>query len=435
MINSAVVETGDRSGLSEGLAPSLDLGLAQPAAQNPRDGAARVAIVCDLLEEQWPSMDLVAEMLLANLERNASEEIAVTALRPDFGARFAALPGIGQLRLARKADRMLNRFWYYPRVIANSSRNFDLFHIVDHSYAHLAHRLPANSIVITCHDVDPFRCLFEPAAEKRSPIFRKMSQHILSGLRKAARVVCVSEATKAELVEHRLVPAERLVVIHNGVDPIFSAEPDAPADRELAALLGPKTGDAGLELLHVGSTTERKRVDVLISVFAALLGEFPEARLIQVGGALTDIQAELARRLGVGERIKVLPPIKRSILSAVYRRAALVLLPSDREGFGLPVVESLACGTPVVASELPAFKEVGGEAVVYCPPGNVQQWVRQVAALLLERHNQPEHWAARQLSGRQRAAVFSWSENARKTAEVYASMRQASSQEKGGRFP
>ncbi len=426
-MNNVVIETRDRLGLSENLAPSLDLGLAQRTPRSPHDAAMRVAIICDLLEERWPSMDLVAEMLFINLKRIASGEIAATALRPKFDARFALLPGIGQLGLARKTDRMLNRFWYYPKVIAHSSSNFDVFHIIDHSYAHLAHWLPSNSIVVTCHDVDPFRCLFKPAAENRSAIFRKMSRHMLSGLRRATRVICVSEATKADLLEHRLVAAERLVVIHNGVDPIFSAEPNAQAESELAALLGPKLGDAGPELLHVGSTIERKRVDVLISVFAALLEKFPAARLIQVGGALTNSQAELARRLGVGERIKVLPPIERSILSAVYRRAALVLLPSDREGFGLPVVESLACGTPVVASELPPFKEVGGKAVVYCPPGNVQQWTRQVAALLLEHRNQPEHWAARQLSGQQRAAVFSWSENARKTAEVYASLRQASS--------
>ncbi len=79
-----------------------------------------------------------------------------------------------------------------------------------------------------------------------------------------------------------------------------------------------------------------------------------------------------------------LPFLERPQLAALYRRASVVVLPSDREGFGLPVVEAMACGTPVIASDIPALREVGGAAALYCPPGDVGQWAETLAQLQRE---------------------------------------------------
>jgi glycosyltransferase involved in cell wall biosynthesis len=171
--------------------------------------------------------------------------------------------------------------------------------------------------------------------------------------------------------------------------------------------------------LHVGSTIERKRIDVLLRVFAALRKDFPGARLIRVGGSFTRAQARLLEQLNLTEAVIVLPRLERDILAAVYRRAAVVLQPSEREGFGLPVVEAMACGTPVVASCIPVLREIGGEAAVYCPVGDVSSWTETLAQLLVEKAEYPEQWEQRRAKSLTQAAKFSWAEYANQMVDVY----------------
>src|SRR5262249_41384900 len=162
---------------------------------------------------------------------------------------------------------------------------FDLFHIIDHSYSHLAHLLPAGRVVVTCHDLQTFRCLLNPAREPRSWAFRLMTERILNGLQKADRISCDSEATRAELLPHQLVEPEQAVVIPNGVAPVYSSRPELCGDRAAAQLLGP--AGASIELLNVGSTVPRKRIDILLCAFGAALKLRPNLRLVRVGGCLT----------------------------------------------------------------------------------------------------------------------------------------------------
>jgi glycosyltransferase involved in cell wall biosynthesis len=142
-------------------------------------------------------------------------------------------------------------------------------------------------------------------------------------------------------------------------------------------------------------------------------------RLWRVGGPYTPGQARQARDLGIEDRIVVLPFVSRAVLAALYRRAALVLLPSQREGFGLPVIESMACGTPILCSDLPVLREVGADAAAYCAVGEPSAWATRVCALLAEREDQPEKWRARQASGLARAAAFTWQRYAAGMQDVY----------------
>lgn len=380
-------------------------------------GQPRVAIVCDLVEEHWPSMDLVADVLLAGLGNGHAGGFEVARLRPAMRRRFTRAGAAAGRRF--NADRVLNRFFDYPRALRRRRDEFDLFHVVDHSYAQLVHHLPAERTVVTCHDLDAFRCLLEPGeAARRSPLFRRMTRRVLEGFLKAARVSCVSAATRDELLKHKLFPPERLTVIPNGVHPSLSREANAEADDEAARLLG--AGDAEtIELLHVGSNVARKRIDVLLKVFAEVRKRVPRARLVRVGGAFTAAQAALVEALNLKSAITVLPFLKPDVLAAVYRRAALVLQPSEREGFGLPVAEALACGTPVVASRIPALGEVGGDAAVYAPVGDTEAWADAVNVLLCERAYDPARWAARRAAGVRRAARFTWENYVAQTGALY----------------
>jgi glycosyltransferase involved in cell wall biosynthesis len=357
-----------------------------------------VALLCDSPDEQWPSMDLVGQMHAAQLSAlNVPHQVFAPPIRrrtPSFAL-----------------DRLLFRFGDYPAFARRLK--FDPFHVIDHSYSQLLHILPPGRTVVTCHDIDTFRSVLEPARDRRGRAFRLMTSRIISGFRQAAHVACDSIATYNEIRKFDLIPAARLSVVPLGVHPSCSPQPDDLADQEAARLLN---GFSGPALLHVGSTIARKRIDLLLRIFAKVHAKHPDLRLIRVGGALTPAQRDLAQQLHLDGLILELPFLDRPVLAAVYRKATLVLQPSDAEGFGLPVAEAMACGTPVIASDLPVLREVGGEAAVYCPPGNEAIWANEVLGLL----NIPLN--SLRIASLRHASHFSWVIYTKLMLDVYNSL-------------
>jgi glycosyltransferase involved in cell wall biosynthesis len=417
-----VLKTGASTEIGSGL--RLDMELGDASGARPKNGVAsrqsarlpRVAVIADLREEGWPSMDLVARMLFEGLRREHAGEFSAELICPPMRRRFS---GAGQTSGARfNTDRLINRFRDYPRQVRRVRGEFDLFHIVDHSYSQLLHQLPPERTVVTCHDLDTFRCLLDPSTEPRPAPFRLMTRRVLDGFRKAARVACDSTSTRDELLGQGLFSPERVAVIPNGVHPAFSPERDAEAEREAARLLGGME-EGACDLLHVGSTVGRKRIDVLLETFAAVRKEFPRARLIRVGGEMSAAQKSLAAKLKACDALVVLPYLKTEVLAAVYRRAALVLQPSEREGFGLPVVEAMACGAHVVASDLPVLREVCGDAATFCAVGDAASWARASVGLLRERASGGASWHARGEAGIRRSSRFTWEGYVEKTIALY----------------
>ena len=362
----------------------------------------RLAVLCDARDEGWPSMDLVGEMLVAALEGPLGAEAEVTALRPSLPRLARRLPGLPP-RLALNADRLAGRYLAIPDR-ARRLAPHDAYHVADHSYAHLARWLPAGRTGVFCHDADAFRSLFDPR-ERRPAWFRALSRHVLSGLQRAAVVFHSTLAVRAELERHGLVDPARLVHAPYGVAPEFT--PDGP---------GPRDSLAGRRyLLHVGSAAPRKRLDLLLDAFARVRREVPDLLLVQVGAVLGPALRAQLHALDLSGALVQPPPLSRPELAALYRGAALVLLPSDAEGFGLPVLEALACGAPVLASDLPVLREVAGDAARYAPPGAAGAWADLTLAILDGRSppGPPRTERLRQV------AKFTWEAHARAILRAY----------------
>jgi glycosyltransferase involved in cell wall biosynthesis len=366
----------------------------------------RLALLCDYPEEGWISMELTAEMLWRGLVEHHAQAFEVERVCPPFRRHLTRLPGVRGLRFAFNGDRALNRHWHYPRFLRREAAAFDVFHVCDHSYAQLVHALPPERTGVYCHDLDAFRCLLEPEREPRPPWFRALARRVLHGLQKAAVVFHNSLDTRRRIEKYGLVEPSRLVYAPLGVAAEFRPENNGEAP-----------GIDGPYVLAVGSCVGRKRLDVLFDVFAALRPRFPGLRLVKVGSAFTDAQRAQITRLRLAPDLVALHGLKRGRIAALYRGASAVLLPSEAEGFGLPLIEGLACGAPVVASDLPVLREVGGDAAVYCPVGDVPAWVEQVSRLLADPTGGPT-WAVRLAQ----ASRYTWSAHAAVIARTYQSL-------------
>jgi glycosyltransferase involved in cell wall biosynthesis len=368
----------------------------------------RVAILSDYREENWYSMDLVGDMLTDHLAREHENRVHALQIVPRMPQPF----GSRREGFLKNAHRALGRFVAYPREVRRKRDNFDLFHIVDHSYAHLALELPPERVIVTCHDLDAFSALLS-GSPALSPFRATLTRPILAGLQRAAWVVCASDATRQQLLQHQLVRAERTSVVHNGVHPAFTASPNPNIDAAIARLLN--SGESP-EVLHVGSTIRRKRIQDVLGIFAKLRARLPRLRLLRVGGVFTSEQQRLVRELGLQNYIDVFPHIDAAQLASVYRRARVLIQPSDSEGFGLPVAEAMACGTPVIASDIPALREVGGNAAEYCPVGDIDAWSSRSLELLGENLDRRE---SRRRACMEQASQFSWSKYASRMADLY----------------
>ena len=167
-------------------------------------------------------------------------------------------------------------------------------------------------------------------------------------MQKAALVFYNTESVRYQILAHGLIDPARLIYAPCGVAPEFAYSPEQAAVEEASPFL-----------LHVGSCIPRKRIDVLLAVFAEARDQTPDLKLIQVGGEWTQQQREQIARLKIGSAIRQMRGLPRRQLAAFYRAAAIVLQTSEAEGFGLPLAEGLACGAVVVASDIPVLREVG----------------------------------------------------------------------------
>jgi glycosyltransferase involved in cell wall biosynthesis len=372
----------------------------------------KLGIVCDYYEEGWVSMDICTQMLHDGL-LNGDSEISLypSQIRPEFQWRFKYLSSLIGNQKSFNADRFINRYWEYPRYLRTCQPDYDLFHIADHSYAHLVHSLPANRTGVFCHDLDAFRSIFEPELYTGSRSYREIAKQILSGMQKAAIVFYSTSAVRQQIEQYQLSDPTRLVHAPYGVSQEYQVEsilPDPIASELIQKLEGKPY------LMHVGSCIPRKRIDVLLDVFAKLRDRVPELVLVKVGGEWSQAQQQQINDLNIGAAIFHITKVPNQTVATLYQQATIVMVTSELEGFGLPVIEALACGAIVIASDIPTLREVGGTAVIYCPVGDIAAWVERSQSVLHKRDSAPP--LERRLT---QAGCYSWERHVKSVMEAY----------------
>jgi glycosyltransferase involved in cell wall biosynthesis len=307
--------------------------------------------------------------------------------------RFAALtrqprrvpPGIEAMQVNARSQ-----------IVRMAVRLPTLFRRLRPSVSHFHYVVPPGApgcVVLTVHDLS-----FERRPELMSWTDRALFRSLVPrSLRRADRIVVGSKWTRADLVERYEIPEQKVVVTPYGVDPAFGMD-------------GP-TRDGGSYMLFVGGLQPRKDPTTAVDALAKL---DPHLRLVFAGPALRKSRelVDHVRELRLSSRVEFTGYVRKSELAALYRGAACLVLPSLYEGFGLPILEAMASGTPVVATTAGALPEVAGDAAVLVEPGDAEELAAGVELALADR----ERLVA---AGLERSTRYSWAETARRTLAVY----------------
>ena len=264
--------------------------------------------------------------------------------------------------------------------------------------------------VVTIHDLSAERL---PGLGGRRFGQRLASAKTRRTARRAERVIVHSRSGGADVAAWFGVAPERIAVVPLGVGPEFFPEPP-PVQEAVRARLAP--GREGL-ILFCGSLEPRKDVPTLLRAFARVPGGRDRYRLVLAGGdgRASEEIVSLVPRLGLADAVAFEGYMDVARLRALYSAAALFVLPSLYEGFGLPVLEAMACGAPVIAADTSSLPEVVGDAGLLVPPGDPGALAEAMARVL----DDVDLAADLRCRGFDRAKRFTWEEAAARTLAVY----------------
>jgi glycosyltransferase involved in cell wall biosynthesis len=275
--------------------------------------------------------------------------------------------------------------------------------------------LPCKS-VITIHDIIPCKLRCRSGSLKDTLLLNYWKQTIPHGARKADHIITVSQASKADICTTLKLPSRKVTVIPTGYHPAFRLIMD---ERETGRMCT-RLGLTGRFVLGFASSDPRKNVSVFLTAMARVRERVHDCKVVIVCTS-EDVEDEV-RTLASGiidnQTLKLLSGLSREDLAMLYNLADVVLFPSLYEGFGLPVVEAMACGTPVVTSNVSSLPEVAGDAAILINPRSPVEASDAVVKLLLNDRLHRKKTA----EGIMRARSFEWHRVANSTVGVYESL-------------
>ena len=349
----------------------------------------------------------VRELSKALVDLGHGDQLSFFCVDPEGGAE-AGTPG----SVPRKTIRCSKRWWSAAAALSSILRipmdrfvgDADVFHATWHLLPGL--RTPAS--VMTLYDLS-----FALFPETHLRVLRWSSNALVPRfLRACDRIIAISESTKRDAVRLYGIPESKIVVTHLAAEDRFRpADPDRVAGVRLRFGLPPRF------LLYVGTIEPRKNLGVLLGALVRLKEQGREVPLVVAGrlGWLYDGFLAKIRSLGL-ERLVILPGfVPDDDLPALYTAAEGFVYPSIYEGFGIPVLEAMGCGTPVLCSDASSLPEVAGDGGILLPPGDPAAWAAAIARLTGE----PSLRRELRERGFRQASRFRWEETARRTWEVY----------------
>lgn len=328
-------------------------------------------------------------------------------------AKLPALPGANfQWRTTRLSPKWTARLWQRVRLpipVECFTGALQVYHATDFT---LPPTLPKTRTLLTVHDLS-----FVRAPETASPKLRAYLNAVVPrSVRAADHILADSQATKDDLIALYDAPPDKISVLLSGISAHF--RPADPAAMQ-AARIKYKLSDAPY-ILSVGTVQPRKNYERLIRALAALPKPLSDTRLVIAGGRgwLQDPIHQAVAELKLGDRVQFLGFADDADLPALYSGAALVAYPSLYEGFGIPILEGFACGTPVLTADNSSLGEVAGDAALIVDPREVDSIRDGLERLLTDGALRDRLIVA----GRERVGQFSWARAAAQLVDVYQTL-------------
>ena len=341
--------------------------------------------------------------LLPELARLLGRSLTVLASRPDAAIVRALIGGEPELLTVNARPYRLAEQSLLPLSLLRA--DLDLIHFPHYNLP----LVKPGHFVVTVHDLFPFQF---PEIHS-GPLPRAVNQMLMrNAVRRAERIITPSAATALAVKQNFPASADRVLSIPEAADDRFQAARNPEGEAAWQVRLGIRPP----YVFYLGQWKAYKNLPMLLDAFKMLRRTHPNAQLVIAGDDPRHPEVRQAAAV-LPEGSVVLPGrLPESAVPDLYRGAAVVVLPSKAEGFGLPVIEAMACGVPVICSDLPVLHELADGVATFCDPNDPDAFARAIAQTL----DAPSTARARQL-GIERAKSFTWERSARQTVEAYES--------------
>lgn len=357
----------------------------------------RVAILRRTLKASF-SMDIYADSLVRGLK----------TVRPDWEIIERSPTGS-----TNGIQKYHDRYWQYPRTLKHLEA--DIFHIIDHSDGYLSYWLKRyrKPNVITCHDLIN---LIKPETfqgRARFPLVSMTAWRLaVQGMREADQIIAVSSHTKKDVIEHLNISSHNITVIPNAVDSIFRP---LPSEDIQAFRYEQELSQDTFCLLNVGSNNLRKNVSTILTVVASLKEQGLPIQFWKVGADFNADQISFIEANHLETCVTYLGQPNEKTLVKIYNAADVLLAPSLYEGFGLTILEAMACGTTVIAANVTSLPEVAGDAAILVEPFDIKAMATAIHRLDKDLQYRQELVQ----KGLERVKQFTWKRTAEQVVCVY----------------
>lgn len=305
------------------------------------------------------------------------------------------------------------RFWNFPYII--SRYEADVVHIIEAAEAHILYRLRKAELktVVTCHDlINYYYQNNELLSSKVPSISHNVWLYAIRAMRYANHIVSVSEATAKDALKILSLDPERISVIPNAVESIFQPLPEDTINPLYEKY---KIHTDFFCLLNVGSNHKRKNIVNIIKAVKILKQKMLPVKFLKVGSDFTAKQKEIIREHKLENDVIFFGRPDKKTLVQIYNLADVLVAPSLFEGFGMTILEAMACGTPTVTSKVSSMPEVVGDAGLCVDPESPQE----IADAIYSLYENPVAYKTLVVRGLNRVKSFTWEKTAEQVAMVY----------------